>query len=58
LDAAHREWMASKGVPVEGDFHAALKNGVKLCEYVIYLLFIIIYYYLLFFNAFLTRWWW
>jgi len=39
--------MASKGVPVEGDFHAALKNGVKLCEYVIYLLFII-YYILLF----------
>ncbi|ELR15882.1 basic calponin isoform 4, putative [Acanthamoeba castellanii str. Neff] len=27
-----REWMASKGVPVEGDFHAALKNGIKLCE--------------------------
>ncbi len=27
--------MASKGVPVEGDFHAALKNGVKLCEYVL-----------------------
>jgi hypothetical protein len=25
--------MARKGVPVHGDLHVELKNGVKLCEY-------------------------
>jgi hypothetical protein len=27
-----RNWMASKGVSVQGDFHGALKSGVLLCE--------------------------
>jgi hypothetical protein len=39
----HREWMASKGVPVEGDFHAALKNGIKLCEYVFYFILLFLF---------------
>lgn len=32
MDAEVRQWMARKGVPVHGDLHSELKNGVKLCE--------------------------